>query len=71
MARSPISNMVSIMVATGTTLTVAADRIHPIGSRGIFHIALHQRILLAEGRNPLTHAVISRYPSVIAVETET
>eukprot|EP00965_Chrysotila_dentata_P209410 6185276-Pleurochrysis_carterae.AAC.1 len=37
MARSPILNRVSILVSTGTTLNIAADRIHPIGSPGISH----------------------------------
>eukprot|EP00965_Chrysotila_dentata_P029490 980083-Pleurochrysis_carterae.AAC.1 len=46
MARSPILNLVSIIVATGTTLNIAADWIHPIGSRGISHISLLQRIPL-------------------------
>eukprot|EP00965_Chrysotila_dentata_P032527 1084028-Pleurochrysis_carterae.AAC.1 len=45
--------MVSIIVATGSTLNIAADRIHPINiaadrihpirSWGISHISLHQR----------------------------
>eukprot|EP00965_Chrysotila_dentata_P068579 2266660-Pleurochrysis_carterae.AAC.1 len=38
MARSPILNMVSIIVATGTTLNIAADRIRSIGSRGGYPI---------------------------------
>eukprot|EP00965_Chrysotila_dentata_P192315 6175102-Pleurochrysis_carterae.AAC.1 len=83
MARSPILNMVSITVATGTTLNIAADGIHPIGSWGISHISLHQRRPLAElllfptwvlqtflVSKPLTQSVISRYPSDIAIETE-
>eukprot|EP00965_Chrysotila_dentata_P231389 6198332-Pleurochrysis_carterae.AAC.1 len=37
MARSSILSMVSIIVATGTTLNLAADWIHPIGSWGISH----------------------------------
>eukprot|EP00965_Chrysotila_dentata_P160643 5304450-Pleurochrysis_carterae.AAC.1 len=37
--------MVSMIVATGTsTLYIVADRIHPIGSRGISNTSLHQRI---------------------------
>eukprot|EP00965_Chrysotila_dentata_P148316 4896447-Pleurochrysis_carterae.AAC.1 len=38
--------MVSIIVATGTTLNIAADQTHPIGSWGISHISLNQRIPL-------------------------
>eukprot|EP00965_Chrysotila_dentata_P094132 3111474-Pleurochrysis_carterae.AAC.1 len=42
MARSPILNMVSIIVATGTTYNIAADRIHPIGPWEIPNILLRQ-----------------------------
>eukprot|EP00965_Chrysotila_dentata_P255939 6212385-Pleurochrysis_carterae.AAC.3 len=66
MARSPIPNMVSIIVATGTTLNINADRIHPIGSWGISHISLHQRRPLAEqGSKPLSQSVI--YREILAI----
>eukprot|EP00965_Chrysotila_dentata_P064431 2135771-Pleurochrysis_carterae.AAC.2 len=39
--------MVFMIVATGTTYYIAADRIHPIGSWGISHIYILQRIPLA------------------------
>eukprot|EP00965_Chrysotila_dentata_P084908 2802613-Pleurochrysis_carterae.AAC.2 len=36
---APYKTWVSIIVATGTTLNLAADRIHSIGSWGISHIS--------------------------------
>eukprot|EP00965_Chrysotila_dentata_P047535 1576467-Pleurochrysis_carterae.AAC.1 len=59
MARSPILSMVSIIVATGTTLNTAADRIHQFGPRGISHISLHQRIPLVETPIAIGYIAIS------------
>eukprot|EP00965_Chrysotila_dentata_P081113 2677299-Pleurochrysis_carterae.AAC.1 len=67
MARSPILNMISIIGATGTTLNIAPDRIHPIGSWGLSHKSLHQRrpalpMTQWGGAKTLSQSVIPRYP---------
>eukprot|EP00965_Chrysotila_dentata_P237526 6201962-Pleurochrysis_carterae.AAC.3 len=64
--------MVSIIVAYGATLNIAADRIHPIGSWGKSHISLHQRKLLsAPVRDPFNMGVKGLICIVIVPSVET